>query len=101
MIRRLLIFLLIAASMLFRYNDTSYSTSVIDETLLVSYDDGHWSKPYFDCRGGDIWMMTYSVPFFGYRNGRYYFKWVVQSSCNCDMKGAIRITVEDNGLELQ
>ncbi|KAK2175880.1 hypothetical protein NP493_697g00000 [Ridgeia piscesae] len=30
--------------------------------------------PYFDCKGGDIWMMTYTVPFFGYTNGSYYFR---------------------------
>jgi len=23
----------------------------------------HWSRPYFDEGGGDIWMVTYSVPF--------------------------------------
>ena len=29
----------------------------------------HWSAPYFDEGGGDIWMVTYSVPFF--RNGAF------------------------------
>ncbi|KAI3386503.1 hypothetical protein SNEBB_005303 [Seison nebaliae] len=43
-------------------------------SLEVSYDDGHWSKPYFDCGGGFIWMMTYTIPFFGYTNNRYHFK---------------------------
>jgi hypothetical protein len=44
-----------------------------DEILNVTYDDGKWSKPYFDCGGGNIWMITYTIPFFGY-NGTYYFK---------------------------
>ncbi|KAK3093136.1 hypothetical protein FSP39_011547 [Pinctada imbricata] len=26
--------------------------------------DGHWTKPYYDCGGGDIWMVTYSSPIF-------------------------------------
>ncbi|XP_038068972.1 probable G-protein coupled receptor CG31760 [Patiria miniata] len=43
--------------------------------MLVTYEDGHWSAPYYDCGGGDIWMITYTVPFLGsYENGSYYFK---------------------------
>ena len=61
---------------LYRYNDTAHKDEITDTSILVEYEDGHWSKPYFDCRGGDIWMMTYTVPFFGYRDGRYHFKWV-------------------------
>ncbi|CAH1779230.1 unnamed protein product [Owenia fusiformis] len=40
------------------------------------YEDGTWSKPYFDCGGGNIWMITYTLPFFGYDpdNGTYHFK---------------------------
>lgn len=45
-----------------------------DTTLIVTYDDGQWSHPYFDCGGGDIWMMTYTVPFFGYKDGVFKFK---------------------------
>lgn len=26
--------------------------------------DGYWTKPYFDCGGGDVWMVTFSMPFF-------------------------------------
>ncbi|XP_037067931.1 uncharacterized protein LOC119089366 [Pollicipes pollicipes] len=40
----------------------------------VTFTDGFWSKPYFDCGGGNIWMMTYTVPFFGFENGSYFFK---------------------------
>lgn len=45
-----------------------------EEILSVKYEDGIWSKPYYDCGGGNIWMMTYTVPFFGYANGTYFFK---------------------------
>ncbi|XP_041448963.1 uncharacterized protein LOC111076691 [Drosophila obscura] len=44
------------------------------DTLAVKYEDGRWSKPYYDCGGGNIWMLTYTVPFFGYENGSYHFK---------------------------
>ncbi|KAK3597891.1 hypothetical protein CHS0354_029475 [Potamilus streckersoni] len=26
--------------------------------------DGYWTYPYFDCGGGDIWMVTYTSPIF-------------------------------------
>jgi len=47
-----------------------------DMILNVTYEDGKWSKPYFDCGGANIWMITYTVPFFGYDNssGKYFFK---------------------------
>lgn len=45
-----------------------------EEILSVKYEDGRWSKPYYDCGGGNIWMLTYTVPFFGYENGTYFFK---------------------------
>ena len=49
-----------------------------DISFRSFYEDGHWSAPYFDCGGGDIWMMTYTVPFFGFNqsSGLYYFKYV-------------------------
>ncbi|OWF50378.1 probable G-protein coupled receptor CG31760 [Mizuhopecten yessoensis] len=34
--------------------------------VLAKLADGHWTKPYFDCGGGDIWMVTYSAPIFYY-----------------------------------
>lgn len=55
-------------------NETAHTERFDDEILSVSYEDGKWSKPYFDCGGGNIWMMTYTVPFFGYANGSYFFK---------------------------
>ncbi|KAL1462238.1 hypothetical protein WDU94_014090 [Cyamophila willieti] len=51
-----------------------------DEILSVNYEDGKWSKPYYDCGGGNIWMLTYTVPFFGFHsaNNSYFFKSIVQ-----------------------
>ncbi|CAG7818494.1 unnamed protein product [Allacma fusca] len=58
----------------YAYNESTHTERVEDEILNVTYEDGKWSKPYFDCGGGNIWMMTYTVPFFGYHDGRYFFK---------------------------
>jgi G protein-coupled receptor 158 len=41
---------------------------------MVGYEDGFWSKPYYDCGGANIWMITYTVPFFGFEDGKYFFK---------------------------
>ncbi|XP_069112828.1 metabotropic glycine receptor-like [Argopecten irradians] len=57
-----------------RYNQTTHLDAVTDKVITVTYDDGHWSRPYFDCGGGYIWMMTYTVPFFGYKDGQFKFK---------------------------
>ncbi|XP_060805002.1 metabotropic glycine receptor [Amyelois transitella] len=58
----------------YTFNDTAHSDREPDEILSVVYEDGKWSKPYYDCGGGNIWMLTYTVPFFGYSNGSYFFK---------------------------
>ncbi|KAK5639554.1 hypothetical protein RI129_012046, partial [Pyrocoelia pectoralis] len=58
----------------YTYNETAHTERVPDEILSVRYEDGKWSKPYYDCGGGNIWMLTYTVPFFGYNNNSYYFK---------------------------
>ncbi|XP_052061288.1 probable G-protein coupled receptor 158 [Mytilus californianus] len=57
-----------------RYNQSHHDERIIDRVISVTYEHGHWSKPYFDCGGGNIWMMTYTVPFFGYKNGSFKFK---------------------------
>ena len=48
----------------------------LDEILTVRYEHGRWNNPYYDCGGGNIWMMTYTVPFFGFDHTKnaYYFK---------------------------
>ncbi|XP_031769162.1 probable G-protein coupled receptor 158 [Galleria mellonella] len=58
----------------YTFNDTAHTERESDEILSVTYEDGKWSKPYYDCGGGNIWMLTYTVPFFGYSNGTYFFK---------------------------
>ncbi|XP_032231410.1 probable G-protein coupled receptor CG31760 [Nematostella vectensis] len=35
---------------------------------LVRYKDGVWIRPYFDCFGGKIWMVTYLAPFYNASN---------------------------------
>ena len=30
--------------------------------LSVRYEDGLWIRPYFDCFGGKVWMVTYLAP---------------------------------------
>ncbi|ESO87903.1 hypothetical protein LOTGIDRAFT_127101 [Lottia gigantea] len=57
-----------------RINDNTSGSYEYDSTITVTYEHGHWSLPYFDCGGGNIWMMTYTVPFFGYSNGTFKFK---------------------------
>ena len=70
----------VSGQAMYRLNDTAHHDPVAENSLSIGYNDGHWGKPYFDCKGGDIWMMTYTVPFFGYDpdgndgNGSYYFK---------------------------
>lgn len=58
----------------YTYNDTAHGEWVPDDILSVKYEDGKWSKPYYDCGGGNIWMLTYTVPFFGFKNNSYFFK---------------------------
>lgn len=35
---------------------------------VVQYEDGFWTRPYFDCFGGEIWMITFVAPFFNENN---------------------------------
>ncbi|CAB3374541.1 Hypothetical predicted protein [Cloeon dipterum] len=60
----------------YTHNESAHSAREPDEILAVTYEDGHWSKPYYDCGGANIWMLTYTVPFFGFdpKTGKYYFK---------------------------
>ncbi|XP_014217479.1 probable G-protein coupled receptor CG31760 isoform X2 [Copidosoma floridanum] len=58
----------------YTHNESSHTKRVQDEILTVRYEDGRWSTPYYDCGGGNIWMLTYTVPFFGYVNDTYFFK---------------------------
>lgn len=71
---RLLSEFFVAGYKSYRYNNTMHDERIPEEILSVRYEDGKWSKPYYDCGGGNIWMLTYTVPFFGYVNGTYIFK---------------------------
>lgn len=58
------------------YHIYSNSSEQVGARILsVKYEDGRWSKPYYDCGGGNIWMLTYTVPFFGYdhENQSYFY----------------------------
>ncbi|OQV19086.1 putative G-protein coupled receptor [Hypsibius exemplaris] len=35
----------------------------------MEYDDGFWTRPYFDCGGGNIWMITFNSPIQAVING--------------------------------
>lgn len=50
-----------------RYNSsgTTHGPLRIFSEPYANLENGHWSKPYFDCGGGDIWMVTFSAPIFG------------------------------------
>ncbi len=43
------------------YRDPSGQNS---SELRLQIIDGYWTKPYFDCGGGNVWMVTFSMPFF-------------------------------------
>ncbi|XP_055880727.1 probable G-protein coupled receptor CG31760 isoform X3 [Biomphalaria glabrata] len=43
---------------------------------LATYQDGYWTRPYFDCGGGNIWMSTYSAPILSWNNGTVHFRGV-------------------------
>ncbi|KAL3873520.1 hypothetical protein ACJMK2_036626 [Sinanodonta woodiana] len=57
-------------------NSMLLETTVTKPLALLK--DGHWTYPYFDCGGGDIWMVTYSSPifFFDQRNDTLQFRGV-------------------------
>ena len=51
------------------YNQTDHDIQRTVLQPMALLEQGHWTKPYFDCGGGDIWMVTYSAPIFGLVNG--------------------------------
>ncbi|XP_072013672.1 probable G-protein coupled receptor CG31760 [Amphiura filiformis] len=48
----------------FDYREPSVNLSDIENRRLLVIEDGYWTQPYFDCGGGDVWMVTFSMPFF-------------------------------------
>ncbi len=49
-----------------RFNATSHDAERALRQPMAALDDGYWTLPYYDCGGGDIWMVTYSAPIFGF-----------------------------------
>ncbi|XP_072024107.1 probable G-protein coupled receptor CG31760 [Amphiura filiformis] len=49
----------------YTFEEPSLNTSERSvDTSLMTIEDGYWTQPYFDCGGGDVWMVTFSMPFF-------------------------------------
>ncbi|XP_070570344.1 metabotropic glycine receptor-like [Ptychodera flava] len=48
-----------------RYNQTEFADTINVSHLFIEETEGSWSAPYFDCGGGQTWLVTYSVPFYG------------------------------------
>jgi G protein-coupled receptor 158 len=40
---------------MYKYNSTHHTDKETDLILTVAYEDGAWTKPYYDCGGGNIW----------------------------------------------
>ena len=55
----------ISSFLIHRYNQTSHNIQRMFYQPMAVLGDGHWTAPYYDCGGGDIWMVTYSSPIFG------------------------------------
>ncbi|CAG5132451.1 unnamed protein product, partial [Candidula unifasciata] len=55
----------------------------------VTYGDGKWTYPYFDCGGGNIWMSTYSSPIFS-----------LSSADNLSFSGVATIDIELTNLNI-
>lgn len=52
-----------------RLNQTTAETARNISVPVVRYEeDGFWTRPYFDCFGGEIWMITFLAPFFNESN---------------------------------
>ena len=48
----------------FRFNATAADTMVKRLVPYVTFENGVWTRPYFDCFGGKVWMVTYLAPFY-------------------------------------
>lgn len=59
---------------LFARNNNSYFPEVEEIYPVAELSDGYWTKPYYDCGGGEIWMVTYSAPFFKMEEGAPVFQ---------------------------
>lgn len=56
--------------------NNSESLPEVEEVVPVAkLADGHWTNPYYDCGGGDVWMVTYSSPVLYLENGTANFRY--------------------------
>ncbi|XP_013786492.1 uncharacterized protein LOC106470479 [Limulus polyphemus] len=42
--------------------------------LVVSFSDGRWTSPYFECGGENTWIISFSAPFFGLHENTTLFR---------------------------
>jgi len=47
-----------------RFNTTTRDVLQKRTFPHVTFEDGAWTRPYFDCFGGKVWMVTYLAPFY-------------------------------------
>lgn len=47
-----------------RFNTTTKDVLQKRAFPHVTFEDGTWTRPYFDCFGGKVWMVTYLAPFY-------------------------------------
>ncbi|XP_064622928.1 metabotropic glycine receptor-like [Lineus longissimus] len=45
-----------------RLNASEVGPVIILQQPIAKLEHGHWTYPYYDCGGGNIWMVTYSSP---------------------------------------
>ncbi|XP_076303976.1 metabotropic glycine receptor-like [Tachypleus tridentatus] len=57
---------------------SQYYSDLLEGTkdLLIGIEDGQWTSPYFDCRGENTWIISFSAPFFGRQEDYFIFKGV-------------------------
>ena len=44
------------------------SQTTVSVPVAQYEEDGYWTRPYYDCFGGNIWMITFLAPFFNDSN---------------------------------
>ena len=47
-----------------RFNATAKKAKKKEAFPHVTFENGTWTRPYFDCFGGKVWMVTYLAPFY-------------------------------------
>ncbi|CAI9715955.1 probable G-protein coupled receptor CG31760 [Octopus vulgaris] len=79
--------------------------SGINTYAVASLANGYWTNPYFDCGGGNIWMVTFSAPILWISpNRKIYFRGVATIDIEltnidinqCDVQGDITQDINQN-----